>query len=355
MARNVTAEATAPTPYNQKVSSLFFRIGELVWFQVLPSWRIGLIARANYSTKEYEILPISHGSFSQSQLQPKDETALRPFLAFTVPPVALPALQGKSFDDAPWDAMFQLLATEPQKREAILLDASKMAALKISQSYSLFTHLFNSEGDRKANYHGIFLGAERIEVDDTIRVRIANAPQSSPQEWTDALLGLREICTASTTPGAVYFKGDTYLPLTGDEPMPLGATDVPPELLPAALRDEVMFRAQVNPAARWRMVLLRRNVVLREDDVRGRFYPSKRLLPVLAHPDLQTLQRELSEGKVRESARQLNQRMDTLKDGYIGRQRNRAETIGSAVPHGSDALFGYEATVVEAAAGSTAL
>jgi hypothetical protein len=321
-------------------------VGELVWFQVSPSWRIGLIARANYQTKQYEILPISHSAFNQNQLQDKPETSLRPFLAFTVPPVSHAELAGKSFDSIPWAAHLQKLAGETGKREALLLDASKLAATKISQCYSLFTHLHDSEGGLKSNYHGTFLGAERVEVNDALRVRITPDQKLSP-EWQDALLGLREICTGSTLPGAVFFKGDLLAALSGDDVTPPGATVVPPEKLPPVLREEYAFRQMVSPASRWRIVLLRQAAVLREDDIRGRFYPSNRLLPVLAHPNLAALQQELTNGVVRESARQLNQRMDTFKDGYLGQKRTRMDAIADAIPHGSAALFAYDSAVRE--------
>ncbi|KAH6688041.1 hypothetical protein F5X68DRAFT_275704 [Plectosphaerella plurivora] len=341
-------------PYSSQVSPTFFRVGELVWFQVTPSWRIGLIARADYQAKQYEILPISHSAFNQNQLQPKIENALRPFLAFTVPPVSHTELAGKSFDVIPWAAHLQKLAAETGKREALLLDASKLAATKISQSYSLFTHLHDSEGGLKSNYHGTFLGAERVEVNDALRVRITPDQKLGP-EWQDALLGLREICTGSTWAGAVFFKGDLLAALSGDDATPPGATVVSPELLPPVLREEFAFRQMVSPKARWRIVLLRQGAVLREDDIRGRFYPSTRLLPVLAHPNLAPLQQELNSGVVRESARQLNQRMDTFKDGYIGLKRTRMETVGDAIPHGSAALFVYDSAVREISDGDVSM
>ncbi|EEY15520.1 conserved hypothetical protein [Verticillium alfalfae VaMs.102] len=125
------------------------------------------------------------------------------------------------------------------------------------------------------------------------------------------------------------------------------SSDMPETKLPRALREEMLFRAKAAPASRWRLHLLRRDVVLREPDVRGRFYPSARLLPVLMSHDTAGLQRELQQGVVRDSARFLNQRMDTFREGYIGRKRSRLDAIGAAVPHGAGALFTFEPVVVE--------
>lgn len=357
--RHPTVEEQALPPFDQSVSALFFRTGELVWFSVTPSWRIGFIARSNIAAKQYEILPISHRLFNQSRLQLKPETALRPFLAFTVPPVSLPELSDKSFDNVPWDALIHTVAADSTKREPLLLDASKLAAIKISMSFSLFTRIGDSEGGRKTNYHGIFLGAERIEVGDALRVRIPYDQESSMPSWaftqaqgSGVFLGLREICTARDTPGCVFFKGDLYLPVTGEH-NPAG-TDrrgddliLPDEKLPRALREEVAFRTKFAPRERWRLALLKENTVLREQDIRGRFYPSGRLLPVLVHPNASQLQSELQKGIVRDSARQLNQRMDTFKDGYVGRKHRRTDAAGAAIPHGSAALFEFEPIVAE--------
>ncbi|KAM0282677.1 hypothetical protein ACHAQH_002874 [Verticillium albo-atrum] len=343
-------------PFNQNTSSLFFRTGEMVWYSVAPSWRIGLIAKSNTQAKQVDILPISHALFDNVQLQPKSETGLRPFLAFTVPPVSQQSLGTQAFDEVPWPEQIAAIQAEPSKREPLLLDASKLAAVKISMSFSLFSQLPSSADGRKMNYQGVFLGAERIEVGDTLRIR-ASHDIGIAAEWVDllaqggALLGLREICTAADNPGTVFFKGDLYAPLTTDAPGPPSASspasDVPETKLPRALREEFLFRNKVSPASRWRLHLLRRDVVVREPDVRGRFYPSPRLLPVLMSHDTAGLQRELQQGVVRDSARFLNQRMDTFREGYIGRKRSRLDAVGAAVPHGAGALFAFEPAVVE--------
>lgn len=345
-------------PFNQNMSSLFFRTGEMVWYSVTPSWRIGLIAKSNPQTKQVDILPISHALFDNMQLQAKPETGLRPFLAFTVPPVSQQSLGTHPFDEVPWADHIAALQTDPSKREPLLLDASKLAAVKISMSFSLFSKLPTSSDSRKVNYQGAFLGAERIEVGDTLRIRASPDINIAP-DWLEllaqggALLGLREICTAADNPGTVFFKGDLYAPLSTDAPGPPSASavtpssDVPETKLPRALREEMLFRAKAAPASRWRLHLLRRDIVLREPDVRGRFYPSARLLPVLMSHDTAGLQRELQQGVVRDSARFLNQRMDTFREGYIGRKRSRLDAIGAAVPHGAGALFTFEPVVVE--------
>ncbi|OLN88150.1 hypothetical protein CCHL11_00489 [Colletotrichum chlorophyti] len=333
-----------PAPPDGIVAGPLFRVGELVWFQMASGWRLGILAvpavfnQATKQTEPLNIFPISHALFNQSPVQ-AHEASTRPFLAFSVPDVGISDLLGKAYDDVPWDTFLRSLPPDDtHRREITLLDSSKMAAQKIGQSYSVYTRLSETEGGKKVDYHGIFLGAERIELGDALRVRIS-AEQGLPSAATnlpDALLGLREICTAPIdSPGTVFFKGDIYQPLMGDK-TPVCGIPIPNERLPRPLREEVAFRNKFAPKDRWRCVLLKQNAVLREADLKGRFYPSYKLLPLLEGAKVSA---ELQKGIVTDVHQRLNQRIDTFKTGYIGRKRTRAETIGPALPAGTSIQF----------------
>ncbi|KAK1999336.1 hypothetical protein LX36DRAFT_748414 [Colletotrichum falcatum] len=336
-----------PPPYLGIQASSLFRVGELVWFQMASGWRLGIVsvtAPANQKPgvkPEIQILPISHHLFNQSPIQTLEAIA-RPFLAFSVPNVSIPELQNKAYDEVNWEAFLRSLAPEDNhRREVALLDSSKMAAQKVGVSFSVFSRIAENEGGKKIDYHGIFLGAERIELGDVLRVRISpeqNLP-SDANNLPDALLALREICTAPIdVPGMAFFKGDIYQPLTGENaPVTEAAITVPEEKLPRPLREEVVFRKKFAPADRWRCVLLKQNAVLREPDLKGRFYPTHRLLPLLDGQAKAAA--EAQQGIVRDVQQRLNQRIDTFKTAYIGQKRSRADTIGPALPPGSVLQF----------------
>ncbi|TDZ35344.1 hypothetical protein C8035_v008894 [Colletotrichum spinosum] len=301
------------------------------------------ILNPNNGKPEYlQILPLSHTLFGQKAIQQVESTA-RPFLAFSVPNVNIPDLQNKAYDEVPWDTFLRNLPIDEtdKRREVILLDSSKMAAQKVGQSYSLFSRISGTASGKKVDYHGIFLGAERIELGDAIRIRI-NPEQGLPpaaSDLADALIGLREICTAVDIPGAVFLKGDIYQILSGDT-QPVAGVPVPEEKLPRPLREEHAFRSKFVPKERWRYALLKQNAVIREQDIKGRFYPTHRLLPLL---DGQSkVMSDVQQGIVRDPQQRLNQRVDTFKTGYIGLKRNRHETIGPALPPGTSIQFGPE-------------
>ncbi|KAJ5013091.1 hypothetical protein K4K57_003242 [Colletotrichum sp. SAR 10_99] len=337
-----------PYPQQPHNPGALFRVGEMVWHQMSNGWRLGVVAATgiinpkNSKPEALQILPISHYLFGQLPVQ-LIEASARPFLAFSVPSVGIPELQGKAYDDVPWQQFLGSLNPEDtHRREVILLDSSKMAAQKIGSSYSLFTRLSTTEDGKKTDYQGIFLGAERVELGDVLRIRITTDQPGVPEAATnlsDALLGLREICTAVDMPGAVFFKGDIYQPITGDN-KPVGGMPVTEDKLPRPLREESAFRNKFAPAERWRCVLLRHNAVLREGELKGRFYPTHKLLPLL--DGQQKVGAEVQQGIVRDAQQRLNQRIDGFKTGYIGRKSTRAETIGPALPPGSAIRFGNE-------------
>lgn len=333
-----------PQPYGGIVAPALFRVGELVWFQISSGWRLGIVAATgiinpNTNKAELQILPMSHVNFNQSPIQTLEATT-RPFLAFSVPNVSISDLQNKAYDEVDWDAFFQTITPEDtHRREVALLDSSKMAAQKVGVSFSVFSRLSETNGGKKIDYHGIFLGAERIELGDVLRVRLS-AEQGVPPaaaNLPDALLGLREICTAPIdSPGNAFFKGDIYQPISGDN-QPVGGIPVPDDKLPRPLRDEIAFRNKFAANDRWRCVLLKQNAVLREPDLKGRFYPTHKLLPLL---DGQAkVLAEVQKGIVRDVQQRLNQRIDTFKTAYIGQKRTRVETIGPALPPGSVIQF----------------
>lgn len=300
-------------------SPLLFRTGELVWYKNGQTWRLGLIRSPGAGSSE--LLPIGHGMVPQRNV-PKADLDMRPFYAFSVPPVTVPDLRDKMFDEVPWDAMFQASGNDAGKRDLLFLDASKMAAAKIDYSYSLWSPLPDDTNGKSAIYYGCFLGAERVELGDCLRLR------SLPAELGIAapdsvVLGVRYIFTTTDYPGAVFFRGHIYQPIQSD------ATSTPDDQLPAALREESQWRAQVNPAHRWRWVLVKENVVLKEQSIRGRFYPMHRLMPVL-NPE--ALQAAIARRSVEDQYAHLNNRMDGT-GRYIGRKANRVDALGAAVPH----------------------
>lgn len=328
--------AQAPTHQWPPMKSPFlFRVGELVWYQNGQTWRLGVVSTINQA-QVHELLAIGHNTIPQQSVL-KPATDMRPFHAFSVPGVAIPDLKNKNYDDIPWEAMFASCQNDPNKRDLLALDASKMAASKIDYSFSLWSQLEDPSG-KSPRYYGCFLGAERIEVGDGMRLR------SLPVEWNmpseTAVLGLRVILTNRDYPGAVFFHGHVYVLAKGNS-MP--GNGVPEDQLPAPLRNEVAWRNQVSPGSRWRWVLVRENAVIKEQSIRGRFYPTHRLMPVL---NPASFQQAMQQGQGDDQMLQLNNRMD-VTGRYIGRKKNRLDTLGPSVSIPHNTRLSLEAYIKE--------
>lgn len=310
-----------------------FRAGELVWYQNVNSWRLGVIAAPG--NESFQVIPIGHSAAKQQNVT-KVCKEMRPFHAFSVPGVMLPDLQNRVFDQVPWENLFLLAGQDKAKRNNLILDASKMAASKIDASYSLWCPLSEDVSADTMPFYGCFFGAERIEIGDCVRVKPLTGDGAAPND--SSVLGLTGIVVRKGSPGAVVFRGNMYQMAKEGENSP-GA--VPLENLPMALQDETRWRCQVSPSQPWRWVLVKDNVVLEEQAIRGRFYPTHRLMPILNEA---VFNAAVAEGNVESQYPFLNNRMDG-SGGYIGHRANRRETLGASVP--GDARFALESLIRE--------
>lgn len=267
-------------------------------------------------------MPIGHGMIHQRNVA-KADGDMRPFYAFSVPPVAIADLKEKMFDEVPWDAMFQATGSDAHKRDVLALDASKMAASKVDYTYSLWSALSDDLNGKTVSYYGCFLGAERIELGDCLRLRSLPADLGLPSPES-SVLAVRFIFTTTDYPGAIFFRGHIYQPTQGEATSP-----TPDEHIPVPLRDETQWQTQLNPAHHRRWRLVKENVVLKEQSIRGRFYPMHRLMAVLNPAGFQEA---VARRRIDDQVAHMNNRMDG-GGRYIGRKRNRIDTLGAAVPH----------------------
>lgn len=317
-----TAQSTPPAAAWSLRSSLLFRPGELVWYQTGHTWRIGIIASCTQSGNE--IMPLGFAMVPQPNVV-KQMIEIRPFLTFMVPDLSFQELKGKKFDDVRWDSLLQACSADPARREAAVLDASKLAASRIANTYSLWSLLSGDPTSKSTTYYGCFLGAERVEIGDCLRVK------QLPPEYNIAgdglALGVRYIFTMQDYPGAVFFRGPLYRPA---DPALASTSLVPDEALPVALRDESNWRNHVNSSPRRGWVMVQENMVLKEALLAGRFYPAHRILPIL---DPASLQRAMELRQVDGVHVFLNSRLEQPQE-YVGRQRNRKQSMGLAVVQG---------------------
>ncbi|UZP45855.1 hypothetical protein NXS19_013667 [Fusarium pseudograminearum] len=265
-------------------SAILFRSGELVWYQNGNTWRLGVIASS--SNGQHEVMPIGHGIVQQNNVT-KTDGDMRPFYAFTVPPVTLSELKDKNYDGVPWESLFQS-SVDGNRREVLALDASKMAAVKIDYSYSLWSKLTEDTKVKTVTYYGCFFGAERVEIGDAMRLKSLPAEFNVPAET--GVLGLRIIFT-------------TKKPLTLSSSVAT-STNSCPKITPTL---SGMNNFPLRCAAR-------ASGVVRLGRIDG------------------VMQCSVAQRRVDDQYAHLNNRMDGV-GRYLGRKISRIDTLGASVIH----------------------
>lgn len=354
----VPSASTVPPPVPGPALPLLYRPGELVWYTKGPSWRLGLITTSitkpvpksdtesdtkpdTESDKKPDethwIMPLGHSYFRQPQVGKKNGE-IRPFQAFTVPPVSINNFKGHTYDVIPWEKALMNLTPEQVKthRDVILLDASKLAAQKIDSCYSLFGKL--GQQGNVSLYQGIFLGAERIEVGDTLRV---NPPASLKAEGAVyfglhaiQLDGPSEVVHSKDPPPyrAVHFGGMFYELHEGGDAR---RVTVPDDALPQALKVESKWRKQVASGQPLSWNTLSGYMMLAESDIRGRFYPTEELAPILKPVEFEKVPNEVNRVDVTPAlnGRVVSRSGDPKTTGWM---ENRLKAAGASIPHNTE-------------------
>ncbi|KAI4603021.1 hypothetical protein KJ359_005811 [Pestalotiopsis sp. 9143b] len=304
-----------------------FRVGEIVWYKNNNAWRLGIVIASNPpdalgpSQPRYLIKPLAHSAMQLENVF-KAELDMRPYLAFSVPPVNMGELGGQRMNQINWLQLQSQNAGNRQKQEAIGLEASKLAALEISGSYSTFNNQPMTDPTRQ-NVGGVFLGAECIRVGEAVRYR--PLPNEINPAWAPGLpivMLIREIYLATS---GLHFVGDIFRleETAAQQPKP----DVGP--LTATMLREQQFRSQVR-RTHFEWALISQNQDRDETSIRGRFYEAAKLLPIINPGNFQA---GVERGIVEDVQGYLNNRLDSLSTN-MGRRVNRLETLSSAVPQG---------------------
>ncbi|KAI1850051.1 hypothetical protein JX266_004430 [Neoarthrinium moseri] len=324
-----TSTASAPASTAPQDEAAIFREGEIVWYKHNNAWRIGIVlkaAPANPATAtpaKCLVKPLAHAALQIDNVL-KSDTDMRPFLAFSVPPVNTKEIRGRRMHEVNWQQMQAHLAGDDrQKQEFIGLEASKMAVVEIDQSYSTFNTIPEPPNSPRQRVGGLFLGAERIAVNEAVRVRLS--PTEINPQWgktAPIVMALRDIYVAAD---GLHVVGDVYI---------LNETVIqqpsPQVQLPAAMLREQAFRNEIRKplGTRYDWVCIQQNQDKREDSIRGRFYETSKLMPIL---DAERFKVALERGIVEDVQNYLNNRLDS-SGTYMGRRKNRLETLSTSVP-----------------------
>lgn len=313
-----------------------FRPGELVWFNRGTAWGLGVIVKRDLfkdqrhqDRPKYLLQPLSHPFSHPSMKIIAQEELLRPWLAWSAPSPTHQALAGTNlnFNNIDWRQVIEG-RYGPGDAE---VDGSIFAAKAIDESFTLVEPLGNNTvatGERY--YAGIYFGGEKIWVGEPIRLRIGSGHDIMIVHHIIEKLKPGSTNASSAT---IHVVGDIYRFVT--VPQSPGQESADDRHLPARLRQDLDYRNHHTIPTKhtfsfWKISQAQARLGIA--DVKGRWYESSVLLPILRGAAEFT--RDLRRGEISDVGQWMNGRGDsTLGAGKQGmRYFDRMEAFGRAVP-----------------------
>ncbi|KAL9597300.1 MAG: hypothetical protein Q9219_005224 [cf. Caloplaca sp. 3 TL-2023] len=323
-----------------------FRPGELAWFNRGNAWGLSVILKRTLNRDhqhqdraKYLVQPLSHPLHHPSTRIIETEDGLRPWLAWSPPSPTHPGLAstpGLTYSSVDWKAV----STGRFGQGDAEVDGSIFAAKAVDDSFTLFEPLANNTvttGERI--YNGLYLGGEKIWTGEPIRLRVGSGQDIMV---VHSIIERLKPGSTSTSSASILLVGDIYKFST----LQLQPGVEPPDNrhLPIRLRQDMEYRNRATiPTKRtlsyWKIVQAQARVPI--TDVKGRWYESSTLLPILKGPA--DFSRDLQRGEVGDVGQWMNARGDcnaTLGGGgssaRVGtRQVNRLEAFGKSIPPGT--------------------
>lgn len=262
---------------------MLYRPGELVWYQRGPAWGLGVIVKRDTKSSQYTVHAVSH-PFRKSEITSTSQPSILPWLAWSPPPLTIQSLNPSpangqrvySYESVDWNAVLEGRYGDGDPD----VDGSILAAKGVESTVMPFQQ--TSSAPHETHYNGIFIGAEKIWVGDALRMRHSQFPSD--------ILVLHDIIEQPNKTDAsrphILLVGDTY----HWRVIQLEPNYVPSDglSLPSRVREDLTFRNRITLANRdpsrrfscyWR--LDRKGAHLTIGDVKGRWYESGALMPLL--------------------------------------------------------------------------
>ncbi|ELR03770.1 hypothetical protein VC83_05609 [Pseudogymnoascus destructans] len=309
-------------------NDFIYRPGEIVWFSKRTSaWGLSVVLKRDIEDNQHRYLlqPLSHPA-SHPATVVRDRDSIRPWLAWTVPHPTIARLRELTYDQVPWA---RVVTGEFGKGDPEV-DGSILAAKAINESYSLFDRVDLPTAPGEMHYKGMFLGGEKIWVGEPVRL------MGRTKDEIVILVVNQMIERTVDATSAVTIVGDVYKFI--EMPMPAEYQDRQNwpinEDLPVRVNADLSFRNQVSADAggntwcEWRLLepMARKGL----NDIKGRWYETKLLLPTLRGKP--TFDLDVQAGTVSDASLFMNSRGEVLGSRPGIRKKNRLATLGGAVP-----------------------
>jgi len=349
-----------PRSIDQQVDAQYGRFlcrpGEVVWFdRSNGAWGLGVIVRrwiptdANSSSaskfpQNYLVQPLSHPFKTLPQEVITSERALRPWLIWSPPPYChakLNNVRDLTYDTADWNDI-QRGAFGESTIVSMVIDGSILAARAVDRTYTPFDLLENrmEEGISVRHYNGLYLGGEKLSLGDPAILHGNNC------EDVIVITGIIERTPASQPPTPYTgMPPPSTLTIVGDVYTPRYQPAQEYQHIPPRMREDIRLRNSIlqsyNPKSlRMYWHLLRTSQSLDVDMLRGRWYESSIILPLIEGPGYNQLK---VEDKTASVGRKLNARLPARDNKVVSRYCiSRIEALGRSVPQGLTISDGIE-------------
>jgi hypothetical protein len=325
------------------------RPGEIVWFERgNGAWGLGVVVRrwipndasktssASKFPQNYMIQPLSHPFKTLPQEVITSEYALRPWLIWSPPPYChskLNNVRDLTYDTADWNDI-QRGAFGDSTSMSMVIDGSILAARAVDCTCTPFELLKGrvDEGISVRHYNGLYLGGEKLWLGDIAILHGNNC------EDVIVITDIIERTPASQPP--TPFSGippRSTLTIVGDVYTPRYQPAQEYQHIPLRMREDLRLRNSVlqsyNPkSSRLYWHLLRTNQSLDVEMLRGRWYESSIILPLVEGPRYNQLK---AEEKIASVGRKLNARLPARDNKVVSRYNSsRIEALGKSVPQG---------------------
>ena len=328
-----------------------YRPGELTWFNRGSAWGLSVIIKRDLFKDQrgqdrprYLVQPLSHPFSHPATKIISSEDDLRPWLAWSAPNPTHQALATANLDykGINWRDVVDGRYGDGD----VEVDGSIYAAKMIDDSFTLIDPLSNNTtttGER--SYNGIFFGGEKIWVGEPVRLRV---PHGHDVMIIHQIIEKLKQNSTSINSASVFIAGDVYRYTT--IPYIVGQEPAENPSLPQRLRQDLKYRNRVSIASKrtisfWK--LYQASARLGITDIKGRWYESSTLLPILHGPV--TFQQDVQRGDVHDVGNFINGRGDA--NGAPGkpgtRYTDRLEAFGKAVPAGTKISRGLDGPAEE--------
>ncbi|KAL8928907.1 MAG: hypothetical protein Q9172_000745 [Xanthocarpia lactea] len=329
-----------------------FRPGELAWFNRGNAWGLSVILKRTLERDlqnpsrdraKYLVQPLSHPLQHPPTKIIESEDGLRPWLAWSPPSPTHPGLNstsGLTYNTIDWKGVISGHYGQGDAE----VDGSIFAAKAVDDSLTLFLPLTNNTvttGER--TYNGLYLGGEKIWTGEPVRLRIGSGHDIMVVHSIIERLKPGSTSVASAT---VLLVGDIYKFST----LSLQPGVEPPDNrhLPLRLRQDMEYRNRATiPIKRtmsfWKLAQAQEKLPI--TDIKGRWYESSALLPILRGAE--AFSQDLTRGEIGDAGQWMNARGDCnsvsgvpLKAGM--RVVDRLDAFGKSIPPGTKISKGLD-------------